>query len=77
MSNIKNLPRIDRYSCKFENQILEKDFTFFRLNKISKVLKFSYFFFSVIMLVDIYDFYFRIESFHIFFGEHLVEFAGI
>ena len=65
MSDIKNLPRIDRYSCKFENQILEKDFTFFRLNKISKLLTFSYFFFSVIMLVDIYDFYFRIESFHI------------
>tara|TARA_B100001287_G_scaffold257413_1_gene243040 strand:+ start:70 stop:1377 length:1308 start_codon:yes stop_codon:yes gene_type:complete len=65
MSDIKNLPRIDRYSCKFENQILEKDFTFFRLNKISKLLNFSYFFFSVIMLVDIYDFYFRIESFHI------------
>ena len=64
MKNIKDLPRIDRYSCKFENPILEKEFTFFRLNKISRLLSFSYFFFSVIMLVDIYDFYFRIESFH-------------
>jgi len=25
MSNIKDLPRIDAYSCKFENQILEKE----------------------------------------------------
>ena len=65
MKDIRNLPRIDRYSCKFENLIIEKDFTFFRLNKISKFLTTSYFFFSVIMLVDIYDFYFRIESFHI------------
>tara|TARA_X000001036_G_scaffold436147_1_gene478727 strand:- start:440 stop:1747 length:1308 start_codon:yes stop_codon:yes gene_type:complete len=64
MSNIKDLPRIDAYSCKFENQILEKEFTSFRLNKISRLLTFSYFFFSIIMLVDIYDFYFRIESFH-------------
>ena len=65
MNNVRNLPRIDRYSCKFENLILEKEFTFFRLNKISKFLTFSYFFFSVIMLADIYDFYWRIESFHI------------
>ena len=65
MKDIRNLPRIDRYSCKFENSIIEKDFTIFRLNKISKLLTFSYFFFSIIMLVDIYDFYFRIESFHI------------
>ena len=64
MSNIKDLPRIDRYSCKFENPVLEKEFTIFRLNKIRVLLTFSYFFFSIIMLVDIYDFYFRIESFH-------------
>ena len=64
MEHIKDLPRIDRYSCKFENPILEKEFTFFRLNKISKLLSFSYFFFSVITLVDIYDLYFRIERFH-------------
>ena len=64
MSNIKDLPRIDRYSCKFENPILEKEFTSFRLNKISRLLTFSYFFFSIVMLADIYDFYFRIESFH-------------
>ena len=65
MNSVRNLPRIDRYSCKFENLILEKEFTLFRLNKISKFLTFSYFFFSVIMLADIYDFYWRIESFHI------------
>ena len=59
-----DLPRIDRYSCKFENPILEQDFTLNRLEKISRFLTFSYFFFSVIMLADIYDFYFRIESFH-------------
>ena len=64
MSNIKDLPRIDRYSCKFENPVLEKEFTTFRLNKIRGLLTFSYFFFSIIMLVDIYDFYFRIKSFH-------------
>ena len=64
MSNIKDLPRIDRYSCKFENPVLEKEFTSFRLNKIRGLLTFSYFFFSIIMLVDIYDFYFRIKSFH-------------
>ena len=64
MNNIKELPRIDRYSCKFENPILEKEFSFFRLKKISKMLTFSYFFFSVIMLVDIYDLYARIESYH-------------
>ena len=64
MEHIKELPRIDRYSCKFENPILEKEFTFFRLNKISKFLSFSYFFFSFITLVDIYDLYFRIERFH-------------
>ena len=64
MNIIDDLPRIDRYSCKFENPILEQDFTLNRLEKISRFLTFSYFFFSVIMLADIYDFYFRIESFH-------------
>ena len=64
MNIIESLPRIDRYSCKFENPILEQDFTLNRLEKISRFLTFSYFFFSVIMLADIYDFYFRIESFH-------------
>ena len=64
MNIIDDLPRIDRYSCKFENLILEQDFTLNRLEKISRFLTFSYFFFSVIMLADIYDFYFRIESFH-------------
>ncbi len=59
-----DLPRIDRYSCKFESPILEQDFTLNRLEKISRFLTFSYFFFSVIMLADIYDLYFRIESFH-------------
>ena len=64
MNNFKELPRIDRYSCKFENPILEKEFSFLRLKKISKVLTFSYFFFSVIMLVDMFDLYGRIESYH-------------
>ena len=77
MNNVRNLPRIDRYSCKFENLVLEKEFTFFRLNKISKFLNFSYFFFSVIMLADIYDFYWRIESFHILMSINVIISVGM
>ena len=64
MSYIESLPRIDRYLCKFENPILEQDFTSHRLKKISKLLTFSYFLFSVAIAADIYDLYSRIESLH-------------
>ena len=64
MSYIESLPRIDRYLCKFENPILEQDFTSHRLKKISKILTFSYFLFAVAIAADIYDLYSRIESLH-------------
>ena len=64
MKIVENLPRIDRYSCKFENPILEQDFTIDRLEKISKFLGLTYFFISIVILADIYDLYFRIQSLH-------------
>ena len=64
MNNINDLPSIDRYSCKFDNPILEKEFTSYRLQKISRLLGFSYFFFSIVILADIYDLYLRLESLH-------------
>jgi len=64
MSYIESLTRIDRYLCKFENPILEQDFTSHRLKKISRLLTFSYFLFSVAIAADIYDLYSGIESLH-------------
>ena len=64
MNIIESLPRIDRYSCKFENPILEQDFTLHRLEKIRKFLRFTYFFISIVIIADIYDLYFRIQSLH-------------
>ena len=63
MLNENELPRIDRYTCKFENPVLEEKYLNEEWFRIKKGLNFGLIFISLVMLLDFYEAYRRMGGF--------------
>ena len=59
MYNNSELPRIDRYTCKFENPVLEEQYMGEQWSRVKKALNFTFGLMSLVMLVDFYEAYGR------------------
>jgi len=57
--NNSELPRIDRYTCKFENPVLEEQYMGEQWSRVKKALNFAFGLMSLVMLVDFYEAYGR------------------
>ena len=57
--NNSELPRIDRYTCKFENPVLEEQYMGEQWSRVKKALNFVFGLMSLVMLVDFYEAYAR------------------
>ena len=55
MYNSPELPRIDRYTCKFENPVLEEQYMGEQWSRVKKALNFAFGLMSLVMLVDFYE----------------------
>ena len=55
----QQLSRIDRYTCKFENSVMEDQFLDQEWSRIKKGLNFGLIFISLVMLIDFYEAYQR------------------
>ena len=65
MPNENKLPRIDRYTCKFENPVLEEKYLNEEWFRIKKGLNFGLIFISLVMLLDLYEAYHRMGGFEV------------
>ena len=55
----EQIPRIDRYTCRFENSVMEDQFLDQEWSRIKKGLNFGLIFISLVMLIDFYEAYQR------------------
>ena len=55
----EQIPRIDRYMCRFENSVMEDQFLDQEWSRIKKGLNFGLIFLSLVMLLDFYEAYQR------------------
>ena len=55
----EQIPRIDRYTCRFENSVMEDQFLDQEWSRIKKGLNFGLIFISLVMLLDFYEAYQR------------------
>ena len=55
----EQIPRIDRYTCRFENSVMEDQFLDQEWSRIKKGLNFGLIFLSLVMLLDFYEAYQR------------------
>ena len=59
----QQIARIDRYTCKFENSVMEDQFMNEEWSKLKKVLNFGLAFISLVMLLDFFEAYQRMGGF--------------
>ena len=59
----QQISRIDRYTCRFENSVMEDQFLNQEWSRIKKGLKFGLIFLSLVMLLDFYEAYQRMGGF--------------
>ena len=64
MMDNKQISRIDRYTCRFENSVMEDQFLDQEWSRIKKGLNFGLIFLSLVMLLNFYDAYQRMGGFH-------------
>ena len=57
MKNLKELARIDRYTCKFENPVMEERFMGEKWNRVKKPISFAIIFFAIMFVFDGYNVY--------------------
>ena len=55
MSNSNELARIDRYTCKFENPVMEERFMAAKWERVKKPINFAVLFFSFLFATDSYN----------------------
>ena len=55
MINSNELARIDRYTCKFENPVMEERFMAAKWERVKKPINFAILFFSFLFLTDCYN----------------------
>lgn len=61
--NENNFSRIDRYTCKFENPVMEDQFMESQWIKLKKILNFAIIFISLILVFDTFTAYQRLGGF--------------
>ena len=59
----QQIARIDRYTCKFENSVMEDQFMNEEWSKLKKVLNFGLAFISLVMFLDLFEAYQRMGGF--------------
>ena len=59
----QQISRIDRYTCKFENSVMEDQFMNEEWSKLKKVLNFGLAFISLVMFLDLFEAYQRMGGF--------------
>ena len=59
------IPRIDRYTCKFENSVMEDQFLTEEWSKIKKGLNFGLILLSLVLLLDFSEAYQRMGGFKV------------
>ena len=59
----QQIARIDRYTCKFENSVMEDQFMSEEWSRVKKALNFAFALMSLVMLVDFYEAYGRMGGF--------------
>ena len=59
----QQIARIDRYTCKFENSVMEDQFMSEEWSKLKKVLNFGLAFISLVMFLDFFEAYQRMGGF--------------
>ena len=59
----QQIARIDRYTCKFENSVMEDQFMNEEWSKLKKVLNFGLAFISLVMFLDFFEAYQRMGGF--------------
>ena len=57
MNNNNNLARIDRYTCKFENPVMEDRFMAEKWKRVKKPINFAIIFFTIIFIFDGFNVY--------------------
>ena len=57
MESLSELARIDRYTCKFENPVMEDNFMAEKWKRVRKPLNFAVIFFSIVSLSDAFSIY--------------------
>ncbi len=63
MQHINEIPRIDKYTCKFENHIMEERFMAEKFNRIRKPINFAIIFFLLLTVGDALNFYIALGGF--------------
>ena len=66
MTNSNDLARIDRYTCKFENPVMEDRFMAYKWVRVKKPINFAIIFFAIIFIFDAYNVYNMIGEFKLF-----------
>ena len=66
MTKTKELSRIDRYTCKFENPVMEDRFMAEKWVRVKKPINFAIIFFAIIFIFDAYNIYNMIGEFKLF-----------
>jgi class 3 adenylate cyclase len=64
--NNNDLARIDRYTCKFENPVMEDRFMAEKWKRVKRPISFAIIFFTIIFIFDAYNVYNMIGEFKLF-----------
>ena len=64
--NNNDLARIDRYTCKFENPVMEDRFMAEKWKRVKKPISFAIIFFAIIFIFDAYNVYNMVGEFKLF-----------
>ncbi len=59
----QQIARIDRYTCKFENSVMEDQFMSEEWSRLKKALNFGFAFISLVMFIDFFEAYQRMGGF--------------
>ena len=63
MQNFSELARIDRYTCKFENPVMEDRFMGEKWERVKKAVSFALIFFAITFVFDAYNVYSMLGEF--------------
>ena len=64
MNTIDSLPRIDKYTCKFENPVMEERYKGAKWARVKKVINFAMIFMPLMFLFDAKSVYGMSGGFH-------------
>ena len=59
-----SLPRIDKYTCKFENPVIEERYMTEKWNRVRKSINFALLLVSLVFTMDLFSNYGMLGGFH-------------